>query len=122
MSKIRLYMDEDSTRHSLALALQDRGVDVITVQDVKRYGYLDEEQLIWAASQNRVLYSSNIKDCYQLHTIFCSQVQFHAGIILVQQQRYSVGELMRGILKLITVKSAEEMENHLEFLSAWIER
>lgn len=43
-------------------------------------------------------------------------------MILVQQQRYSVGQLMRGILQLIAAKSAEEMENQVEFLSAWIDR
>lgn len=57
MSKIRLYMDEDSTRRSLALALQSRGVDVVTTLSVNRLSYSDEEQLIWAKSQNRVLYS-----------------------------------------------------------------
>ncbi len=30
MSRIRLYMDEDSTARSLVLARQNRGVDVIT--------------------------------------------------------------------------------------------
>lgn len=43
-------------------------------------------------------------------------------MILVQQQRYSIGELMCGILRLVVAKSAEEMENQVEFLSAWIER
>ncbi|MEH2181090.1 hypothetical protein [Nostoc sp.] len=42
-------------------------------------------------------------------------------MILVQQQRYSVGEIMRGILRLIAAKSAEEMQNQVEFLSNWIE-
>jgi predicted translin family RNA/ssDNA-binding protein len=41
-------------------------------------------------------------------------------MILVQQQSYSIGELMRGILRLVAAKSAEEMENQVEFLSTWI--
>ena len=121
MSQIRLYLDEDSGDNLLVQALHHRGVDVFTVQNVKREGYSDREQLLWATSQGRVLYSSNIKDFYYLHTLFLTQGQSHAGLILVQQQRYSVGQLMRGILGLIRRKSAEEMRNQVEFLSSWID-
>jgi hypothetical protein len=38
---------------------------------------------------------------------------------LRQKQRYSVGEQMRRLLKLIAPVSAEEMINRVEFLSAW---
>jgi hypothetical protein len=46
-------------------------------------------------------------------------VRLYVGIILARQQRYSVGEQMRCLLKLIATKSAEEMSNHVEYLSAW---
>jgi hypothetical protein len=45
----------------------------------------------------------------------------HAGIILMRQQHYSVGEQMRRLLRLMASKSAEDMENWVEFLSAWNE-
>jgi hypothetical protein len=38
-------------------------------------------------------------------------------IILAPQQRYEIGDLMRGVLKLINTKSPEEMQGQLEFLS-----
>ncbi len=120
MSQIRLYMDEDSGDTALVLALENWGVDVITTLGVNRLSFSDEEQLIWAKSQGRVLYSSNIRDFYSLHTAFLTQEQPHSGRILVQQQRYSIGELMRGILRLVAAKSAEEMENQVEFISTWI--
>ncbi|MBD2498228.1 DUF5615 family PIN-like protein [Nostoc sp. FACHB-280] len=75
MSQIRLYMDEDSTARSLVLALQNRGVEVITSLRVNRLGYSDEEQLKWATEQNLVLYSSNIRDFYRLHGAFLSKEQ-----------------------------------------------
>jgi hypothetical protein len=115
-------MDEDSTLRSLAFILKSRGVDVITALEANRLGYSDEEQLIWATSQGCSLYSSNVRDFYCLHTLFLQQKRNHAGIILVQQQRYSMGEIMRGILQLIATKSAEEMIDQVEFLSAWITR
>ncbi len=42
------------------------------------------------------------------------------GYILAPHQRYSVGEQMRGILRLIVVNSTEEMQNQVEFFSVWI--
>ncbi len=115
-------MDEDSTGRSLTLALQSRGVDVMTALECDRLEYSDEEQLIWATDQSRILYSSNIRDFYYLHTLFLEQGRTHAGMILVQQQRYSIGDIMRGTLRLIASKSAEEMTNQAEFLSAWIDQ
>jgi Tfp pilus assembly protein PilZ len=43
----------------------------------------------------------------------------HAGLILAVQQRYSVGEQMRRLLRLIDTLKAEEMRDRIEFLSAW---
>ena len=44
----------------------------------------------------------------------------HTGIILAPQQRYGIGDLMRGVLKLINTKSSEEMQGQVEFISNWI--
>ncbi|MBO1346915.1 MAG: DUF5615 family PIN-like protein [Hormoscilla sp. GUM202] len=121
MSQIRLYMDEDSTSRSLRLALQNRGVDVITTLNVNRLKYPDEEQLRWATEQGRVLYSSNIRDFYRLHATFLLEGWEHSGIILVQQQRYSIWVLMRAILTLIARRSAAEMVNQVVFIRDWIE-
>jgi len=38
--------------------------------------------------------------------------QSHAGIILAAQQRYSVGEQMRRLLRLINALTAEDMIKH----------
>ena len=86
MSKIRLYLDEDTMSGALLEALLARGVDVVTVADVKRRGFPDKEQLEWALSQGRVICSANIGDFMQLHTEFVSNGKDHAGIILIQQK------------------------------------
>lgn len=39
---------------------------------------------------------------------------------MVQQQRYSVGDLLRGILNLSEAISAEDMINQVVFLSGYI--
>jgi predicted nuclease of predicted toxin-antitoxin system len=119
MTTIRLYMDEDSMSRSLVRALRARGVDVITALDAGRVERDDAEHLDYATIQGRVLYTCNVADFYRLHRDYLTQGKSHAGIILAPQQRYSVGEQMRRLLKLVVTKSAEEMKNNVEFLTAW---
>ena len=122
MSQIRLYFDEDIMEKALVQALRVREVDVLTVGDAGRVGRNDEEQLLWATQQGRVLYSSNIGDFYRLHRQFLTEERIHTGIILVPQQRYSIGDKLRGLLQLMATKSAELMVNQLEFLSRYLRR
>ncbi|MEG3862151.1 DUF5615 family PIN-like protein [Microcoleus sp. herbarium12] len=120
MSRICLYMDEDILQRSLILALRTSGIDVITTSDANNLSCSDEEQLIWAAEQGRAIYSFNTKDFCRLHSTFVAQEIGHAGIIMGVQQRYSIGEQLRGILNLIATKSAEDMINQLVFLAEYI--
>ena len=115
---IRLYLDEDTMSSSLVMALRSRGVDVATALENGMIEKPDREHLEWASSQGRVLYSFNVGDFSRLHTEFLSQGHPHAGLVLAKQQRYSVGEQMRRILRLIAARPAEEMCNLVEFLSA----
>jgi len=116
---IRLYMDEDSMDRALLRALRARGVDVTTAIEERMIERDDAEHLDYATAQGRVLYTFNVVDFYRLHMSYLAQGKSHTGIILARQQRYSVGEQMRRLLKLVVTKSAEEMKNHVEFLSAW---
>jgi hypothetical protein len=121
MSQIRLYIDEDSMKQSLVVALRTANIDVITASDANRNAYSDERQLAWATEKSRVLYSANIKDFCRLHRNMMAEGDNHAGIVLIQQQRYSVGEVLRSIQNLLTDKSAEEMLNQLVFLSKYLQ-
>jgi len=116
---IRLYIDEDAMDKDLVQALRARGVDVMTALDAGMIERSDEEHLDYATAQSRVLYSFNAGDFYRLHTAYMTQGKSHAGIILARQQRYSVGEQMRRLLKLIATKSAEQMKDQVGFLSSW---
>lgn len=116
---VRLYIDEDSMNRALVRALRARGVDVTTALDEGMVEREDAEHLNYATQQGRVLYSFNAGDFYDLHTTYLAQEKRHGGIILARQQHYAVGEQMRRILKLIATKSADDMENQVEFLTAW---
>jgi len=120
MDKILLYIDEDSMDEDFVQALRSRNVDVLTVADVGMLYRSDEEQIDWARQNGRVIFSFNTRDFYRLHTTLIEQGLSHPGIILAPQQRYGIGDLMRGVLKLINTKSPEEMQGQLEFLSHWI--
>lgn len=117
--KIRLYLEEDSQDRDLVAALRARGTDVMTASEAGLIERFDEEQLAWASAQGRTLYSFNVGDFYQLHTLWLNRGRSHAGVILARQQRYSVGEQMRRLLKLTAARSAEAMKDAVEFLSAW---
>lgn len=106
-------------REALVRDLQARGVDVITALDAGMIGRSDSSHLEHASSEGRVLITCNVADIWRLRRDYLTAGRQHAGIILVQQQRYSVGAQMRGILKLIAVKSAENVFRAVGFLSAW---
>ena len=79
----------------------------------------DDEHLIRASRDSRVLYSFNIGDFQRIHRNYLIEGKGHSGIILARQQQYSVGEQTRRLLRLISENSAEAMQNRVEFLSAW---
>ena len=81
-------------------------------------GRADEQQLEWAAFNGRAIYSFNRGDFYSLHTTWLREGRPHSGIIL-SRQGLSVGEQMRRLLRLIAARSAEDIQNNVEFLTAW---
>jgi hypothetical protein len=116
---IRLYCDEDTVRHALVAALRQRGVDVRTALDAEMIQATDDEQLAYATGDARTLYTFNMKDFCRLHGEWLATGRCHAGVVVARQQQYSVGEQMRRLLKLIAIKTRDEMHNQLEFLSDW---
>ena|ERR1700704_2646791 len=113
--QIRLYLDEDAMDSDLVRALRLRGVDVTTALDLGLTNSSDKVHLQLAAGAGLVLYSFNVGDFMALHREFLVAGKEHAGIVLSQQQRYSVGEQMRRLIRLTQMRSAESMRNR----SAW---
>jgi hypothetical protein len=107
-------MDGDLVR-----GLRSRGIDVVTAADARMIRRKDEEHLSWAAGQGRVLYSFNVGDYHEIHTQWIATGRDHAGIILAQQKRYSTGEQVRRLLRLIGSLTGEAMCNREEFLGRW---
>jgi hypothetical protein len=114
-----LYLDEDSVNRALIRALQARGMNVANAVDAGQVGTSDVAQLEYATAEERVLFTYNIGDFFSLHTSLLQDGRSHAGLILAPQQRYSVGEQVRRILRMSGERSAEDMQGRAEFLSGW---
>jgi hypothetical protein len=94
-------------------------MDVTNAIDGGHGGSPDRVQLDHATSEGRVLFTYNVGDFLALHTQFRQEGRSHAGLILAVQQRYSVGEQMRRILRINRERSSDDMRNRIEFLGSW---
>ena len=119
MPWIRLYLDEDSMHRGLVAALRARGVDVMTASEAGMVNRSDEDHLRWATKQGRVLYSFNMGDYSSLHRQWLAAGEVHGGIILAAQQRHTIGEELRRLLRLINESTPAGMRGALEYLSSW---
>jgi hypothetical protein len=119
VSPLKFPLDEDTDAHALLNGLRHRGWDVTSSRERNLLESSDEEQLLWAAEQGRVLYTYNASDFCRLHAQFLRQGRGHAGIIIGDQQTVSVGEEIRRLIRLGQTRSAAEIVGTLEFLSNW---
>jgi hypothetical protein len=99
--------------------LRSRGIDVVAAADSGMIRRKDQEHLSWATVQGRTLYSFNVGDYHEIHTEWAATGRKHAGIVLAQQKRYSAGEQIRRLLRLIGLLSGEAMCNREESLGRW---
>jgi hypothetical protein len=119
LSAIRFYLDEDATQRDLLVALRARAADVSCALEVGLIAVSDLQQLEWCQREGRVLYTFNVGHFHALHSEFVTAGRLHAGIVLAPQQRFSIGEQMRRLLRLRATRSAEAMRNQIEFLTTW---
>jgi hypothetical protein len=75
--------------------------------------------MVAASTFGRTLFTYNTADYCALHQRWIGLERCHAGIIVAPQQHYSVGEELRRIMRLISRRTAEQMQNRLEFVSSW---
>lgn len=104
---------------ALATGLTSQGIDVTTVAMEDMRHRPDDEQLMFAVSQGRALFSYNVADFQRLHSLYMRLGRHHAGVILVRQRRYDVGETIRRLARISASFEPEQMVDRLEFLNAW---
>jgi hypothetical protein len=116
MSELRLYVDEDAGENAVVHGLRARGVDVLTTVEANRCGTADADQLAFAVQQGRSIYTFNVGDFALLHREHLQQGIDHGGIIVVPDQRCSIGEKIRRLAGFLCRVTAEEMINRMEYL------
>lgn len=116
MASLRLYMDEDASEHAVILGLRARGVDLLSTAEANRLGTSDADQLGFAAAEGRAIYTFNARDFARLHREYLEQGRSHAGIIVIPEQRYSIGEKIRRLAALVHSVTAQSMIDHIEFV------
>jgi hypothetical protein len=112
-------MDEDSMEEAVSRALRARAIDLETALEAGLIERTDVDHLLYATGQNRVLCTYNVSDFWALHVEYLTRGAAHAGIVLMPQQRYAIGELVRRLLRLANALTQDEMVSRAEFLSGW---
>ena len=116
MSRVGLYVDEDASELAVIRGLRARGVDLLTTLEAGRLGASDSAQLDFATEQNRSIYTFNVNDFSRLHREYLKCGREHEGIIVIPDQRCSVGEKIRGVGRLVAAVKAADMLNRIEYL------
>ena len=114
---VRLYFDRHITAR-LAIDLRGRGFDVLRTEEAGQDTASDEEQIAFAAMENRALLTFNIRDFAPLHEKWQASSRTHHGIIVSRQigsRQY--GLLLQRMLLFLNHFTSEEMVSnfvHLE--------
>jgi hypothetical protein len=107
---IRFHLDE-TCRNALARGLRLHGIDVTTTPEVNLLGASDPAQLAHAHAQGRVLFTHDA-DFIALHQIGAA----HSGIVYCHQYRHSLGEIIRRLVHLWSIREADELIGQLIYL------
>ncbi len=113
MSGIRILLDED-VWVGLASALRDAGYNAVSVNELKRKGLSDEDQLSFAIAEKRAILTHNIQDFAPLTVLYYEQGRHHFGVIVVRH--FDKGTLIRRTLKLLNSLTSESLANTLRFI------
>ena len=110
---IRLYIDED-VHGNLSIVLRQHGYDVLTVNEAKRNGLSDAQQLAYATEQKSTIFTFNAADFIALHLDYLEIKRSHSGIIISKQ--ISLKETIHRLLFLLNKVTADEIHNQLRWL------
>jgi predicted nuclease of predicted toxin-antitoxin system len=81
---MRFYLDEDLPPRVAEMARQ-RGLDIVSAHEFRRWGMDDRDHLALAAADDRCLVSQNAPDYRALTLEFQAQGFPHAGVLLLSE-------------------------------------
>lgn len=109
-------MDQDSLDFDVISGLKLAGIDVVSSEEAGMKRAPDAEQLAFATSLGRVIYTANRADYARLHHEWMANGLHHAGIIIRARQQIGVRWQIRSIILLNQRVRAEAWADRLEYL------
>jgi predicted nuclease of predicted toxin-antitoxin system len=107
---IKYHLDEHCDL-AIAVGLRRNGIDVTTTTEVGLLGATDEEQIGYALSLGRVIFTKD-SDYLRLNASGTP----HAGIAYCHQQTRSIGEIIDGLVLLWEVYDPAELAGRVEYV------
>ncbi len=118
MAEVKLHLDADTSMKSLHAALLARGVDVTrTPNPWMPLDASDEQQLLGATAQGRVIFTFNIRDFLAL----AERYPRHGGILLAAQTAWTLSMLIPALTRAATETRPEAWIGQTRWLSDWRE-
>jgi predicted nuclease of predicted toxin-antitoxin system len=108
VSAPRLLLDENVT-WELAVALQERGHDVVHVRDLRLLGADDATVLAAAVRERRTVLTHDIADFLALARDGAERGDRHFGILLTRADSFR--RLLSSTLRALTSRTAEDLED-----------
>lgn len=110
MSSLKIYGDEN-INIAIIEGLKLRGIEAYSCKDFTNFGLSDDEQIAFAKSRNFVLLTHDTDFLRAVH----EKKLGHEGILFAPQTK-DIGKIIRKIEYIISILTAEDMKNHVEFL------
>lgn len=111
MKEIVIYADEN-VDIAIVAGLKRRGIEAYSSIDFQNASLSDDQQIEFAKKNGFVVLTHDA----DFLGILTEKNTDHPGIIFVAQTQLTVGEIIRRIEYLISILTAEEMQDHVEFL------
>lgn len=108
-AEAKFYLDEH-VNPAIAAGLRRRGIDVLTTQEAGMLSASDEQLLELATREGRIIFTQD-EDFLRLHKV----VAHHSGIAYARQHT-PIGSIIRSLILIYSILSAEEMQNRVEYL------
>lgn len=108
--RIKFHLDENAN-NAIAQGLKRQGVDVTTTLEAGLISANDEQQLFFAYSHGRVIFTQD-RDFLQLHY---SGVN-HSGIVYCMKESRSIGDILLGLILIWEVLTPEEIRGNIEYI------
>jgi hypothetical protein len=119
---MNIYLDDDMDANELIGFLEHEGHEVISPRRVAMRGAQDEAHLSYAAAEQCVLLTANVRDFLMLHQRWQEEGQSHAGILAFYRENnprrdMTYGQIARAVSHLESAGLA--LPNTFQNLNMW---